>query len=366
MVTYNEKEIYEFQNITHIIYRIMNLINNKVYIGQTIHTFNHRYGRGSKSGIGAERVLIHYENGDKNKHLYNSFKKYGVENFKVEILKRGLTIDELNYWEEFYIALYNSTDNRYGYNYKKGGENHERVKDYLEVKQFLFSKIHDEKYIKYMDDMLTKLEDKQINTREIIDEIRNRRIVIIDERDESICWTYKNVLKASEIHTGCLRPDVLFIIAKHNEHDTIFDFIPKQNGKGRKVYFQDTIDISDKYVVNLWRCSKQTAKISQKRTREERKRKQDTTNNITKEKRSYKKTKPIKSTCKHCGKEITGSKCRYCSDCKRKIDYEKQKEKVLKSGKEIKICPICEKEHWKPSDYCCAKCKRRAKDEIND
>lgn len=61
-----------------------------------------------------------------------------------------------------------------------------------------------------------------------------------------------------------------------------------------------------------------------------------------------------------------GSKCRYCSDCKRKIDYEKQKEKILKSGKEIKICPICGKEHWKPSDYCCAKCKRRAKDEIND
>ena len=45
MVTYNKKEIYEFQNTTHIIYRIMNLTNNKVYIGQTINTFNIRYGK---------------------------------------------------------------------------------------------------------------------------------------------------------------------------------------------------------------------------------------------------------------------------------------------------------------------------------
>lgn len=366
MVTYNKKEIYEFQNTTHIIYRIMNLINNKVYIGQTINTFNIRYGKNKKKGIGAERVLDVYEKSkDKNKHLYNSLRKYGTDNFKVEILKKGLTIDELNYWEEFYIALYNSTDNRYGYNYKKGGENQERVQDYLDIKQSLFNKIQNEKYIKYMDEMLIKLEEKQINTGLIIDEIKNRRIVIIDERDETKCWTYKNVIKASEIHTGCLRPDVLFIIAKHNEQDTLFEFFKKQNGKGRKVYFQDTIDINDKYIVNLCECSKRTASISHKRTKEERRKKQNSNNNIKKEKKSYKR-KPTRFTCQCCGKEITGSKCKYCSDCKRKIDYEKQKENALKNGREIKICPICGKEHWKPSGYCCDKCKRRAKEKIND
>lgn len=124
MVKYTKKEIYEFKNMTYIIYRIMNLINNKVYIGQTIKTFNGRYC-GTKDMIAAERVLYSLErsseNSGKSNHLLNSLRKYGAENFKVDILKRGLTREELNYWEEFYIALYNCTDQRYGYNYKKVG-----------------------------------------------------------------------------------------------------------------------------------------------------------------------------------------------------------------------------------------------------
>lgn len=362
MVIYNEKEIYEFQNTTNIIYRIMNLINNKVYIGQTINTFNIRYGKNKKEGVAAERVLEVYEKSEqKNRHLYNSLKKYGTDNFKVEILKRGLTVDELNYWEEFYIALYNSTDNRYGYNYKKGGENQERVQDYLDVKQSLFDKIQNEKYVDYMDKMLIKLEEKQVNTRLIIDEIRNRRIVIIDERDETKCWTYKNVIEASEIHTGCFSPDTLFTIAKHNEHDTVFDSIKKPNGKGRKIYFEDTIDISEKYIVNLCKHDKQTAKISHRRTKEERKKKQEPINNVKKEKKVYKKRKLTKFTCQCCGKEVVGSKRKYCADCKRKIEFEKRKKAAIECGKIIKVCPTCGKEHWTPSDYCCSDCKRKAK-----
>lgn len=366
MVIYNEKEIYEFQNTTRIIYRIMNLINNKVYIGQTINTFNIRYGKNKKSGIGAERVLDAYEGSEnKNRHLYNSLRKYGTDNFKVEILKKGLTIDELNYWEELYIALYNSTDNRYGYNYKKGGENQEWVQDYLDVKQSLFNKIKNEKYIKYMDKMLIKLEEKHANTRLIIDEIKSRRIVIIDERDETKCWTYKNVIKASKIHTGCLRPDVLFIMAKHNEHDTLFDFFKKQNGKGRKVYFQDTIDISDKYIVNLCECSKRTASISHKRTKEERKRNIDSKNN-----KKRKQKEDCVKFCKVCGKEIKAKHYNTCSDCRAKAEYQKKRNKAIADGKEIKICPICGKEHWlSQSEFCSSRCtqvhKRKAKERNN-
>ena len=45
----------------------------------------------------------------------------------------------------------------------------------------LFDKLKNEDHIKFMDKMLVKLEKKQINTRLVIEEIKHRRIVIIDE-----------------------------------------------------------------------------------------------------------------------------------------------------------------------------------------
>lgn len=275
MVKYSEKEIYKLENTTYIIYRITNMVNNKIYIGQTIKTFNKRYG-GTKDQLGAERVLYFYEHGGvKNIHLLNSLGKYGTENFKVDILKEGLTREELNYWEELYIALFNSTDYRYGYNYKKGGNNHERVYDYMKIKEKFLSKLKDDKHIKFMDKMLTRLEEKQVNVKSIIDEIKNRRIIIIDERDESKCWVYKNVIEASKIHTGKMRPEVLFIMVKHNEKDEVFNCFGRKTGGGRQVYFQDTIDISDKYITNLCKRNKDTARLNYRRTKEERKRKND-------------------------------------------------------------------------------------------
>lgn len=246
---YTEKEILDLQTVTGVIYRITNLINNKVYIGQTIKTFNERY-EGRKNEVGIERVYTHYKNNVYNKHLLNSMNLYGLENFRVDILKRNLSVDELNYWEQLYIELYNSTDHRYGYNYQKGGNNHERVIDYEDLKDSLYKKIANKEKVRFMEKLLLKLEKKDINTRPIIDEIKNRKIVIIDTRDETRCWVYQNVIQASEIHTGGFRPDTLYVMAKHNENDLRFDFISKKKQDKRKIYFLDTIDISDKYVVN--------------------------------------------------------------------------------------------------------------------
>lgn len=94
------------------IYRYLNTINNKLYIGQTTDIVN----RKSKHK-GCSRTV-------KNK-FYNAVRKYGWNNFEFSILIEieADTIEEcserLDFLEFIYIALYDSYNN--GYNSTPGG-----------------------------------------------------------------------------------------------------------------------------------------------------------------------------------------------------------------------------------------------------
>ncbi|MCB5259637.1 MAG: GIY-YIG nuclease family protein [Candidatus Cloacimonetes bacterium] len=110
------------------IYKIENLVNGKCYIGQTVLTFNERY---NFKGEGIERVLAYLEMredktssySDKlyhNNHLLNAIRKYGTENFTVEIIDTAESIEELNKKEKYWIKHYNAF--RKGYNKCKGGD----------------------------------------------------------------------------------------------------------------------------------------------------------------------------------------------------------------------------------------------------
>lgn len=87
------------------IYKITNLINNKIYIGKKEFTnekiFNTYYGSG---------ILIK-----------QAIKKYGLENFQKDILCYATSRTELNQKEIEYIALYD-TIRPNGYNISKGGD----------------------------------------------------------------------------------------------------------------------------------------------------------------------------------------------------------------------------------------------------
>lgn len=108
-----------------IIYKVVNNINGKVYIGQTALNkgFNDRY---QCKGVGSERIYSRHknlkENGfDYNSHLLNAFEKYGVKNFTtVEIFDIAFSKTELDIKECMYIKLYDSFKN--GYNRCLGGE----------------------------------------------------------------------------------------------------------------------------------------------------------------------------------------------------------------------------------------------------
>lgn len=92
------------------IYKILNKINGKVYIGQSCNDFNKRY-----SG-GAWWKYTH------NEHLKRSVDKYGVENFELtRCFDIAFSKQELDIKEDMYIKMYNSTDRSYGYNKRDGG-----------------------------------------------------------------------------------------------------------------------------------------------------------------------------------------------------------------------------------------------------
>lgn len=93
-----------------IIYKATNLINGKVYIGQTIHTLEHR----------KKAHLNNAANGGKT-HFYAAIRKYGQDNFLFEEICKADTIQQLNDLEVYYIQQYNSIEN--GYNMALGGDN---------------------------------------------------------------------------------------------------------------------------------------------------------------------------------------------------------------------------------------------------
>lgn len=95
------------------IYKITNLINGKIYIGQTSknseYRFNDHFKRMNDSKI-------------KNNYLYKALRKYKKENFKVETLISGnFNKHELSNFEKKYIKLYQSNNPKIGYNMNIGG-----------------------------------------------------------------------------------------------------------------------------------------------------------------------------------------------------------------------------------------------------
>ena len=86
------------------IYKTTNLVTNKIYIGQ------------KKS----DKFLFEKYLGS-GKYLTKSIKKYGKENFKVELVCECSSKEELDAKEIYYIDFYNSRDLEIGYNIASGG-----------------------------------------------------------------------------------------------------------------------------------------------------------------------------------------------------------------------------------------------------
>jgi len=148
------------------IYKIINLSNNKTYVGQAVsHILNHKkyrpYGHEGRFRCHISEAFSTKKN--QSHYLNNAIRKYGVDDFVVELIE-CCNIEDADERETYYIRELNSLYPN-GYNLKNGGnvfthsdESKKRVSDgvinYYKDKKFeRFKDITDidddiDKYIK--------------------------------------------------------------------------------------------------------------------------------------------------------------------------------------------------------------------------
>jgi group I intron endonuclease len=95
--------------IMHSIYKIINKVNGKPYIGQTKHSLDHRFKGHCDNAKRSDLPNI---------RLYKAFRKYGMDNFVIELLEQVETQEQANEREIHHIDQCDSMKN--GYNMTRG------------------------------------------------------------------------------------------------------------------------------------------------------------------------------------------------------------------------------------------------------
>jgi hypothetical protein len=187
------------------IYKITNLVNNKIYIGKDTTSNPNYFGSG----------LI----------IRKAIKKYGLENFIKEVIDETEDYKELSKREISWIEKLNSTNKKIGYNISTGGDGGDTLSNHPDLD--------------LIKEKISKNSPKKGKTYEEAFGL-----------EKSI--DYKNKLK-SKIHKSILSPDVrLKNEKKWNEYNENFKkrcrFIKEEIDKGKLNEFIDELKIIKKRV----------------------------------------------------------------------------------------------------------------------
>lgn len=172
------------------IYKIINDVNDKIYVGQTAETVEKRWLRHKRS-----RNYKKYE----HIHFYRALNKYGVEHFtpieleKVEANSKKELKEKLDYLEKYYIKLYKSFEN--GYNSTLGGDGGMLGFKHTEESRKKMSKAH--KGVIPSEETRKKMSIAQ--TGKIVSKETRK---ILSDNLKSRGWTQEAIRKSADKHIG--------------------------------------------------------------------------------------------------------------------------------------------------------------------
>jgi len=162
----DKMNIQEFK-LKNQIYKITNLVNNKIYIGLTTQEVWNRYLNHLSEARCGSKWPIH-----------RAIRKYGKENFKLEILASLEENQDLYELEKYYIKMYNSSNRYIGYNLTKGGEGSSGIKRSEEFK----NKISNTKKFQFANGLRKPSRRIEIKVTNII----NNSVLIYESKKECI------------------------------------------------------------------------------------------------------------------------------------------------------------------------------------
>lgn len=131
-----------------LVYKIVNKINGKVYIGKTTKSLNHRMSR-----------HIYHAKNRVNRKLYDAMNKYGYDNFEIFPLCECGSGEELNDKERAYIEEYKSMSSDFGYNMTSGGDGGPMPRESI------LKMISKKKGVKLSDETKKKMSDSKIGKK---------------------------------------------------------------------------------------------------------------------------------------------------------------------------------------------------------
>lgn len=106
------------------IYKIINKTNGKIYIGKTTYTIAYRWIQHISAATSDK------EKDDYNYLLHKAIRKYGVDNFTIEVVEEVEDESKLSSREVYWISHYNSCileEDSNGYNMTYGGEGASKI-----------------------------------------------------------------------------------------------------------------------------------------------------------------------------------------------------------------------------------------------
>lgn len=94
------------------VYKVVNKVNGKIYIGATTQTIHSRWVQHVYSSL----------NGYKKGLFNKAIMEFGENNFKVNKIKTCFSEEHLNTSEIYFVEFYNSNNPDFGYNRSTGGK----------------------------------------------------------------------------------------------------------------------------------------------------------------------------------------------------------------------------------------------------